>query len=749
MLAALRNHLHDPDGSIFHRALRVAIVLPLLFWFGLRVLHDAQFALVAAFGAFAALGMADFTGPRRSRLTAHLVLGLVGMLLVIVGTLLSHTVWPAVLVMLAVGALFQFAMVLGGQFALGNNAGILAYVVAVMVPADPEAIPSRVAGWVTAMVCSALVATFLWPRHERRDLYERVAEACRALAAVARAVAEGTATESALADGEAAIGRVRDVQRTLGYRLIGPPGRQQALLGLIDALGQGWRFSGVMARAQGATAADRQLAASIATTLSAVADATEACVTGTPGPVPDVAPLIAARHAHRSILGATAAQALAARAPGAAVVDDFAGVFPFRVLSYVTLAMAVDANVIAGRTAQVGQDDFVVVEPTTEESALRHTASMLAPHLSPRSVWFRNCARAGLALALAVFVAKASDISHAFWVVLATLSILRSNVATTGATVLSALVGTFAGFVLATLTMWLLGAHPLWLWLSLPLAVFLSGYAPTAISFGAGQAMFALLVVELFNLIAPEGWEVGAVRLEAVAVGAVVALVTSLIMWPKGASAALRDEVADATRASLRFVRAAFDALVRRVETADVDAARNAALALRRRTDEALAAYVGERGAKRVPLAVWGWLVRVPIVMRAAGDAAVAMERSGFHGIDEGDAARRFDDALAAVCASYDELADRLEEPRHAVDPAVHAAVADLDMIAGAGTRRAAMLAAIAAYVEAHRDEPGTVDHVMALVWGVGWIGYLAHVRMESEPMLEQVASHAGTPWWR
>ena len=72
MLSWLRQRLHDPDRSIFHRALRVAIVLPLLFAFGLHVLHDPQFALVAAFGSFSALGMADFMGPRRSRLVAHL-----------------------------------------------------------------------------------------------------------------------------------------------------------------------------------------------------------------------------------------------------------------------------------------------------------------------------------------------------------------------------------------------------------------------------------------------------------------------------------------------------------------------------------------------------------------------------------------------------------------------------------------------------------------------------------------------------
>jgi uncharacterized membrane protein YccC len=504
-----------------------------------------------------------------------------------------------------------------------------------------------------------------------------------------------------------------------------------------------------MALAKAPTAADRDLARSIATTLDAVADVTRARATDRTGGAPDVAALIAARHAHRASLGAAAAQALAARARGGDIIDSFSRAFPLRVLSYVTLAMAVDANVISGRAARVETDDFVVLEPTKEEDSWRHAISLLVPHLSPRSVWFRNCARAGFALALAVLVAKVSNISHAFWVVLATLSILRSNATTTGATVVSALTGTLAGFVLATLTMWLLGSHPLWLWLSLPVAVFLSGYAPAAISFGAGQAMFALLVVELFNLMAPEGWEVGAVRLEAVAVGAAVALVASLIMWPKGASAALRDEVAAAARASLHFVKIAFEALLARAGTVPVDAARTAAFAWRRRTDEALAAYIGERGAKRVPLAVWGWLVRVPVVMRVAADAVVALERSGFLVVAQGEAARRFDEALQVVQASYAELSDRLEDPRHAVDAALQAAIADLDMIDGAGRRRAAILAATAEYVHTHRDDPGTIQHAMALAWGVGWMSFLAHVRMASEPMLDQATSQADTPWWR
>jgi uncharacterized membrane protein YccC len=202
------------------------------------------------------------------------------------------------------------------------------------------------------------------------------------------------------------------------------------------------------------------------------------------------------------------------------------------------------------RIAQVADDDFGVVEPTAAEGALQHTTGVLAPHLSPRAVWFRNSLRAGVALALSVAIAKVSGIEHAFWVVLATLTVLRSNVVTTGATVVTAVIGTAVGFVLAAVTTIAIGTHAALLWTSLPLAVFLAGYAPTAISLGAGQALFALLVVTLFNLMAPEGWQTGAIRLEAVTVGALAALAASLIMWPKGASAALRAEVALQVRAA-------------------------------------------------------------------------------------------------------------------------------------------------------------------------------------------------------
>jgi len=383
------------------------------------------------------------------------------------------------------------------------------------------------------------------------------------------------------------------------------------------------------------------------------------------------------------------------------------------------------------------------------EGVIDHAIDVLTPHVSPGSVWFRNCVRAGFALALAVLVAKVSDIGHAFWVVLATLSVLRSNAVTTGETVWSALLGTLAGFALATAVISLLGPHPVALWLSIPILVFFAGYAPQAISFGAGQAMFALLVVCLFNLMVPEGWETGVVRVEAVTLGAVVALVTSILMWPKGASAALREEVALHARAAERLLSAAFGGLIGRADAAQIDVARAETMAARHRSDEAFAAYIGERGTKRVPLEDWALLTRVPIAMRVAADAGIAMQRSGYGGIRTGDPARLFGEMTDEVCGAYRELADRLEHPEREPNPVLRAAMTDLDMIAGPGVHRATVLAAMASYAEAHRADDGTVVEVMAMAWGIGWLGYLAHIRMIAQPAVDEVASHAGLPWWR
>ena len=109
-------------------------------------------------------------------------------------------------------------------------------------------------------------------------------------------------------------------------------------------------------------------------------------------------------------------------------------------------------------------------------------------HLSFRSVWFRNAVRGAAGLALAVAVVEVTDVEHGFWVVLGTLSVLRTNALGTGATALRAVAGTAVGFVVGSAIMVGVGNHTVLLWVLLPLAVLVAGVAPAMISFAAGQA---------------------------------------------------------------------------------------------------------------------------------------------------------------------------------------------------------------------------------------------------------------------
>ena len=130
-------------------------------------------------------------------------------------------------------------------------------------------------------------------------------------------------------------------------------------------------------------------------------------------------------------------------------------------------------------------------------------------HASARSVWFRNSVRGAAGLAVAVYIAQRTGLQHAFWVVLGTLSVLRSNALGTGWSIVSALAGTAVGIVVGAALVIAIGTHEVVLWAVLPLAVLLAAYAPRAISFAAGQAGFTVVLFVLFNLIQPVGWRSG------------------------------------------------------------------------------------------------------------------------------------------------------------------------------------------------------------------------------------------------
>lgn len=272
---------------------------------------------------------------------------------------------------------------------------------------------------------------------------------------------------------------------------------------------------------------------------------------------------------------------------------------PFRIRAATYSARQVGGYALLASGAETPElSDGDLAAPVSAAAALEATERLAAEHAGAGSVWFQNSVRGAAGLAVAVFIAQRTGLQHGFWVVLGTLSVLRSNALATGRSIVSALAGTAAGIVAGAVLVIAIGTHEAVLWAVLPFAILLAAYAPRAISFAAGQAGFTVVLFILFNIIQPVGWSVGVVRVEDVAIGFAISLGVGLLFWPRGAAALLRDHLAAAYQRSSDYVvataRELFDG------SADAVQAARAADAAAHRLDDAFRQYLTERSASEL-----------------------------------------------------------------------------------------------------------------------------------------------------
>jgi len=651
----VRLAISDPGRYALKNAVRAAIVVPGAFALGLKVFELPQMALFAAFGSIGMLLFVDFGGARRTRFLAYLATLAVGCATISLGTLCSQETWLAVAVMFLVGFGILFAGVIDGYIAAASLVLILTFVIAAMVEANVGEIPDRLAGWGLAGLFSLIAIFFIWPGRPPDGLRRGGAAALEALAALldgmASTLTDGLAGEKEeerlgelSAEAYEKVMAARNGFVSMPHRPSGTGGRTAAFGRLVDELD----WFDALAREQPAPGwvsegFARERAAVETVVPAALRRAAERLRANDPGD--GGAELERLSKDHRAV-GRAFLERLKEHRPeddAQRVTEELNEAYRLRGLAFGALQI--------GRHAVQASGGEGPPEPTltTTRADIAQGRRIASSHITMRSVWFRNSLRGAIGLALAVLVAKVTDAQNGFWVVLGTISVLRSSALATGTTVVEALTGTGIGIVVGGLLVWAIGDHTWLLWTALPVAVLLGAYSPRAISFAAGQAAFTIVIVVLFNLLNPVGWSVGLVRIEDVAIGCAISLVTGFLFWPRGAADVLRTSIGAAYETAARYLDVTIATMlgVRQAGPIEPVAAEASEAALR--LDETVREYLAENGSARRDLDALARLVggatRVRRSARLMHDATGIAPLSPLHS----QAAW-----VAAVCGPFD-----------------------------------------------------------------------------------------------
>jgi Fusaric acid resistance protein-like len=602
-LQALRSK--DPERDALRRAVRAAIMVPLTAGFAFVFVGGHAAPLYALLGAFWLLVVTEFPGNRQQRAVAYLGLTVNGIVLITLGTLVAPIAWLAVTLMFFLGLAVTLAALLSATMSAGQRATLLFYVWPVCTPVGP--IGERLLGWLMAVaICVPAALFFLPPRHYD-ELRRRAAQVCAALADRIEGV-------GSTADVTAAIDALRENFLAASFRPVGLSAGSRALVRIVDFL------------ALVADLVDDDTGATLGPVKPPAVDVLRCCARTLD------ASQLAERAANRAALDQTLPQLrslarghyrddvlLILDAPDdAAAIETGRRLLACRVIAttigvtgrVIAAAAAADARPVWARALGRRLPATGFADRLAPETVAGTT--ILSAFLAARSVAAHNGLRMGAGLALAVGLTHLHLFERGFWVVVGTMLVLSSSALATRTRVVQAVVGTALGIMLGGILGAAIGVAPVVQWLLVPITIFASTYLPRFVSFTAAQAIGALNLLTILSLTIPTGWRVGLLRVEDIALGAAVGMGASLLLWPRGATAAVSALIEAALDVNVRYLRAA----VLRVSRGESDASEGDLAALShdavvgsRRVDDAVRHYLSETGS--------GADLRTPVVKAA------------------------------------------------------------------------------------------------------------------------------------
>ncbi len=636
----------DPGFASIRRAARVTLVACFGFYACQYGLHNSVMATYALFGAFALGALSQITGAPRERALTLIAVLPVGWALVALGTLLSVSNETAAAGMFVLGFLVSYVGVGGPRLTGLAAGGQLLYILPCFPPYDPASLAARLAGLTLAVLLLSGAELALWPDASPVRYERRLADALEALVGCLRAVADSWTGDKTARSRLAALlpGAIEKADALRPSKL--PRPLRPASAGRYDrALSQAASTERLLlGRTVDLFFADDHETRGVAAAQALLRQAASCTATAATwlrgeGPAPSA--------------GRTAAVQRAFEVARFAIPPDDV---PPEQLRLGSLALSVgewtNTLVTAIRIAAGAP-----IEPDTTPPGARpgpfwyaYPSSAflywhrLREHLTPRSVYFQGALRLAIALALARFLAGALDLSHGFWVLLTTLTLMRTSAAETRSALRPALVGTLIGSLIAAAVL-VVFAEPRVFVLFLPVVMLAGIAAGPLLGSGWAQGLFTIVIALVFAQIAPTDWHVAATRVLDVAVGAAIGVLIGVFAWPRGGWGELHRATANYLSACADVVRESVAVLA---EGAAPGHALPRARALGQLAEASYALYQSERhGPTRLD-----WQATI-----AAGHHAVrgaeALLRSGANG------ARL--DCTAPLTATAADVASRFE----------------------------------------------------------------------------------------
>jgi len=549
---------HDPRHIVLHRAVRVTLACCVGFYTCRFLIGDAQMGVYACFAAMSLGAMSNIAGSARQRLRLYTVALLGSWIFVTAGTFAAVNVWVASAGMLVVGFFVSY-LAIGGPRLAGISTGLLLmFILPSFPPYTPDALDSRLIAVALGTALMAAADRWLWPSPDPEP-YERplTADSLASYLRRIRPLMDGSSVaESALAEA-----REEALRTALAWapwalppeqRPSSPFRHDRALLacaGLLRMLVRRARAVESALRSPDAPTGPRRGAF----VLDAVQEVVVACGAALSGahPPPDVEPLRAVNHRH-------ADQRL----------SWLRDVVQTETLIDARLRLGSDLSELGESADLVVQSVHAVRDapalspgPDSElgslssplwfvgESTLALSLQRARGHFTPRSVVFQNALRLALGLAAARYLAGSFDLSHGSWVLLATLTLMRTTASATRSAMWPAFLGTLAGALITGGLLLLFGQEPDVFTVLMPIAFFASfSLGPLAGPFvgpAAGQFFMTLAVAALFVQVAPETWQLAEARLIDVVLGGVVGSLVGLLVWPRGGSGEIARAIAN------------------------------------------------------------------------------------------------------------------------------------------------------------------------------------------------------------